>query len=134
MAGAEEMLDALLPPPPATARMLAAALKRFIIERTEGNPFFMEEIVQALFEDGALLRNGSVKLARSMNAVKVPATVQAVAGRAHRPAAARGKGIAANSRGHRPGVSRSPRQKSLPADRDRTRWHALAFAGRGIHL
>jgi len=38
-------------------------LKRLIIERTEGTPFFMEEIVQALFEDGVLQRNGSVKLA-----------------------------------------------------------------------
>ena len=38
----------------------------------------MEEIVQALFEDGVLQRNGTVKLAKSMNAVKVPATVQAV--------------------------------------------------------
>jgi predicted ATPase len=33
-------------------------LKRLIIERTEGNPFFVEEIVQALFEDGLLQRNG----------------------------------------------------------------------------
>jgi predicted ATPase len=53
-------------------------LKRLIIERTEGAPFFMEEIVQALFEDGVLQGNGEVKLVRSMNAVKVPATVQAV--------------------------------------------------------
>src|SRR5208283_1658494 len=53
-------------------------LKRLIIERTEGNPFFMEEIVQALFEERALERNGSVKLAKSMSEVKVPATVQAV--------------------------------------------------------
>ena len=53
-------------------------LKRLIIERTEGNPFFMEEIVQALFEDGVLQRNGVVKLAKSMNAVKVPATVEAI--------------------------------------------------------
>src|ERR1700690_2514006 len=45
-------------------------LKRLIIERTEGTPFFMEEMVQALFEDGALQRNGAVKLIRSMNAVK----------------------------------------------------------------
>jgi predicted ATPase len=34
--------------------------------------------VQALFEDGVLQRNGAVKLARSMNAVKVPATMQGV--------------------------------------------------------
>ena len=53
-------------------------LKRLIIERTEGTPFFMEEMVQALFEDGVLQRNGAVKLAKSMNAVKVPATVQAM--------------------------------------------------------
>jgi predicted ATPase len=54
------------------------ALKRVIVEKTEGNPFFMEEIVQALFEQGALLRNGAVKLARSLNSIEIPATVQAV--------------------------------------------------------
>ncbi len=53
-------------------------LKRLIIDRTEGNPFFMEEIAQALFEEGALVRNGAVKLAKPMCEVKVPATVQAV--------------------------------------------------------
>jgi class 3 adenylate cyclase/tetratricopeptide (TPR) repeat protein/ribosomal protein L40E len=53
-------------------------LKRLIIERTEGNPFFMEEIVQALFEDGMLQRNGTVKLAKPINLVKMPATVQGV--------------------------------------------------------
>jgi predicted ATPase/class 3 adenylate cyclase len=53
-------------------------LKRLITERTEGNPFFIEEMVQALFEDGVLVGNGVVKLAKSMNAVKVPATVQGV--------------------------------------------------------
>jgi predicted ATPase len=70
---AEEMLSALL----GDGKDLIP-LKRLIVERTEGTPFFIEEIVQALFEDGALRRNGSVKLASSMNAVKVPATVQAV--------------------------------------------------------
>jgi predicted ATPase/class 3 adenylate cyclase len=70
---AEEMLLALLD----DGKDLIP-LKRLIIERAEGTPFFMEEIVQALFEDGVLQRNGVVKLARSMNAVKVPATVQAV--------------------------------------------------------
>jgi hypothetical protein len=38
----------------------------------------MEEMVQDLFEDGVLQRNGAMKLVRSMNAVKVPASVQAV--------------------------------------------------------
>ena len=70
---ADEMLSALL-----GDGSDLAPLKHLIIERTEGTPFFMEEIVQVLFEDGVLQRNGAVKLVRSMNAVKVPATVQAV--------------------------------------------------------
>jgi predicted ATPase/class 3 adenylate cyclase len=70
---AEEMLSALL----GDSKDLIQ-LKRLIIERTEGTPFFMEEIVQAMFEDGVLQRNGAVKLVKSMNAVKVPATVQGV--------------------------------------------------------
>ena len=41
----------------ATAQTLAP-LKRVIIERTEGNPFFMEETVQVLLDEGALVRNG----------------------------------------------------------------------------
>jgi predicted ATPase len=46
---AEEMLSALL----GDGKDLTP-LKRLIIERTEGTPFFMEEIVQALFEDGPM--------------------------------------------------------------------------------
>jgi predicted ATPase len=53
-------------------------LKRLIIERTEGNPFFIEEMVQALFDDGALVRNGVVKLARPLSQLRLPPTVQGV--------------------------------------------------------
>src|ERR1700734_3375631 len=70
---AEEMLDALL----GTDAQLAA-LKKLVAEKTEGNPFFMEEIVQSLFEQGALLRNGTVKLAKSLSSIQIPPTVQAV--------------------------------------------------------
>src|SRR5439155_9201695 len=35
-------------------------LKGFILEKTEGNPFFMEEIVQALREQGILLQDPAV--------------------------------------------------------------------------
>ena len=69
----EEMLKALLD----EGRDLVP-LKRVILEKTEGNPFFMEEIVQALFEQGALLRNGAVKLAKSLSTIQIPSTVQAV--------------------------------------------------------
>jgi class 3 adenylate cyclase len=91
---AEEMLDSLLSLQLARSETLPlarsfagegkgegadlTALKRLIIERTEGNPFFMEETVQALLDDGALVRNGEVKLTRSLNDLKIPLTVQAM--------------------------------------------------------
>src|SRR6266446_5212679 len=53
-------------------------LKRLIIERTEGNPFFIEEMVRALFEQGVLARNGAVKLVKPLADIRVPATVQAI--------------------------------------------------------
>jgi len=70
---AQEMLAAML----GEGKDLVA-LKRLIINKTEGNPFFMEEIVQALFEDGALVRNGAIKVARPLSGIQVPATVQAI--------------------------------------------------------
>src|SRR6202011_2671452 len=51
-------------------------LKRLIAERTGGNPFFIEEIVQALFDEGALTRNGVVKITRSLSQLRLPPTVQ----------------------------------------------------------
>jgi len=69
----EQMLQALL-----NDSHDLAPLKRLIIEKTEGNPFFMEEIVQALFEQGALSRNGSITLAKSLSTIQIPSTVQAV--------------------------------------------------------
>ncbi|HKM99403.1 MAG TPA: adenylate/guanylate cyclase domain-containing protein, partial [Candidatus Binataceae bacterium] len=70
---ADEMLSAML----GEGKDLVA-LKRLIIEKTEGNPFFMEEIVQVLLDEGALVRNGAVKLTKSLNELKIPPTVQAI--------------------------------------------------------
>jgi class 3 adenylate cyclase len=70
---ADEMLSAML-----GEDKNLGPLKRQIIERTQGTPFFMEEMVQALFEEGVLQRNGTVKLAKPISAIKVPSTVQAV--------------------------------------------------------
>src|SRR5258708_4594222 len=53
-------------------------LKRLIIEKTGGNPFFIEEMVQALFEQGVLMRNGAVKIVKSMNRIRLSATVHDV--------------------------------------------------------
>src|SRR5215470_12602552 len=73
---AGEMFDALLGVGPPAADDSLAALKRLIVEKTEGTPLFMEEIVQALIEEGTLVRNGVVKLTRSLDALKIPPTVQ----------------------------------------------------------
>ncbi len=70
----QELLTALLGDGAALA-----ALRRMIAERSDGNPFFIEEIVQALFDDGALVRDGvMVKLTRPLAEIKVPATVQGI--------------------------------------------------------
>jgi class 3 adenylate cyclase/predicted ATPase len=53
-------------------------IKRLIVERTGGNPFFIEEIVQALFDEGALVRNGAVKVTRSLLQLRLPPTVQGI--------------------------------------------------------
>ncbi len=50
-----------------------------IIERTEGNPFFMEETVQVLLDEGALVRDGAmVKLTKPIGELKIPPTVQGI--------------------------------------------------------
>jgi class 3 adenylate cyclase/tetratricopeptide (TPR) repeat protein len=54
-------------------------LKRMIIERTEGNPFFMEETVLVLLDDGALVREGTaIRLTKSLRELSIPPTVQAL--------------------------------------------------------
>jgi class 3 adenylate cyclase/tetratricopeptide (TPR) repeat protein/ribosomal protein L40E len=54
-------------------------LKRLIIERTEGNPFFMEETVQVLLDEGALVRDGATaRLTKPLGELKIPPTVQAI--------------------------------------------------------
>jgi len=99
MESADEMLSALLTSPaPATTSQGASrersggdidvaervraqdieALKRLIIARTEGNPFFIEEMVQVLFDQGVLVRDGAVSLARPLTSIEIPSTVQGI--------------------------------------------------------
>jgi class 3 adenylate cyclase len=53
-------------------------LKRLVLERTQGNPLFIEELVEALFDEGVLVRNGAVKVTRPLSQLKIPATVQGI--------------------------------------------------------
>jgi tetratricopeptide (TPR) repeat protein len=75
---ASEMFDALLGVSAAAIDDSLSALKRLIIEKSESTPLFIEEIVQALIEEGALVRNGVVKLTRTLDTLKIPSTVQAI--------------------------------------------------------
>ena len=71
---AEELLDALLGDSPSVR-----PLKRHLIERTGGNPFFLEESVRTLIETGALAgERGRYRLTKNVTGVRVPATVQAI--------------------------------------------------------
>ena len=72
--GAQELLRGLLGDDDALV-----PLKRLLVERTEGNPFFLEESVRTLVEIGALEgERGAYRLARPVEAIRVPPTVQAV--------------------------------------------------------
>src|SRR5207344_3149847 len=54
-------------------------LKRLLIQRTEGNPLFLEESVRALAETGTLQGNrGAYWLNAPAATLDVPATVQAI--------------------------------------------------------
>jgi len=77
------------PLPPASAEALLQSLlgndadleplKQRLIERTQGNPFFLEESVRTLVETQVLAgAQGAYRVARTLPSIQVPATVQAV--------------------------------------------------------
>ena len=71
---AEELLQTLL-----GSGASLSPLKRLLIERTEGNPFFLEESVRTLVEDKVLIgERGAYRLAKALPTIQVPDSVQAV--------------------------------------------------------
>jgi class 3 adenylate cyclase/tetratricopeptide (TPR) repeat protein len=73
-ARAGELLEALLGTSPALED-----LKRLLIERTQGNPFFLEESVRALEETRALTgARGAYRLAGPIQRLQLPYTAQAI--------------------------------------------------------
>jgi class 3 adenylate cyclase/tetratricopeptide (TPR) repeat protein len=71
---ADDLLDALIGREP-----VLEPLKRTLLARTAGNPFFIEESVRTLVETGALTgERGAYRPTQEMHTMQVPATVQAV--------------------------------------------------------
>jgi len=71
---ADELLDALLGPDVALV-----PLKRLLVERTGGNPLYLEESVRALVETAALAgERGAHQLTRPVEELTIPATVNAI--------------------------------------------------------
>jgi class 3 adenylate cyclase len=72
--GMDALLDSMLGPQPALAPM-----KRLLIERTEGNPFFLEESIRALVEmqflDG---EPGNYRLLKAAETLQIPPSAQAI--------------------------------------------------------
>jgi predicted ATPase/class 3 adenylate cyclase len=71
---AEALLNALL-----GEDLTLLPLRRLLIERTEGNPLFLEESVRTLVETAALQGGrGAYRLATTTSNIQMPATVQAI--------------------------------------------------------
>jgi len=71
---ADELLEGLLGNDPGLP-----PLKRLLIERTGGNPFFLEESVRTLVETKALVgERGAYRLTKTSQTFQIPATAQAI--------------------------------------------------------
>ena len=71
---AEELLDGLL-----GAAAELQPVKQLLLERSEGNPFFLEESVRSFVETQVLSgERGAYRLAKPLTSLHVPVTVQAI--------------------------------------------------------
>ncbi len=58
---------------------LPDAVRGLILERTEGNPFYLEEIIRSLIEQGAIIRDGERwKATKEIETIAIPDTLQGV--------------------------------------------------------
>lgn len=70
----QELLEALLP-----TSELPSALRTMILDKAEGNPFFVEEVLNGLIETGRLVRtNGHWQVARELEGVAIPNSLSAL--------------------------------------------------------
>lgn len=58
---------------------LPESLRRLLLERAEGNPFYLEELVASLVEDGTLVQEGEAwRLKGPVEGLRIPDTLQGV--------------------------------------------------------
>jgi predicted ATPase/class 3 adenylate cyclase len=73
-AGANELVESLL-----GNHEDLTSLKELLIKRTEGNPFFVEEIVRSLAETGVLIgTRGAYRAGATVESIRIPSTVRTV--------------------------------------------------------
>jgi predicted ATPase len=71
---AQTMVESLL-----KTETVPSDLRKFIQNKVEGNPFYLEEAVNSLIESETLIRdNGSWKLTRQISEAVIPSTVQGI--------------------------------------------------------
>jgi len=71
---AQDMMESLL-----KSKAIPQELRKFIQEKVEGNPFYLEEVINSLIESGTLVRdNGNWRLNRPINQSDISPTVQGV--------------------------------------------------------
>ena len=68
------MMESLL-----KSKTIPHELRKFIHEKVEGNPFYLEEVINSLIESGTLIRdNGNWRLSRPIDESDISPTVQGV--------------------------------------------------------
>src|SRR5260370_17015387 len=110
------------------------SLKRLIIEKTQGNPFFMEEIVRALVEQGVLVRNGATKLTKPLTEVHVPLTVHGILASRIDTLPASEKGLLQTPSSHRQRLTAESGQASNCQPRQSAGADVEGAAGQRVHL
>ncbi len=55
---------------------MPTALRDLITDHAQGNPFYVEEVIRSLIEDGTLKKNGTWKITRKIKDVRIPPSVQ----------------------------------------------------------
>jgi class 3 adenylate cyclase/tetratricopeptide (TPR) repeat protein len=72
----QEMIQSLL-----NTDNIPSDLQKFIQEKVEGNPFYLEEVINSLIESGTLLQdngNGTWRLSISIREIEIPLTINGV--------------------------------------------------------